>query len=77
MSSKSELAANVAQNLQDLEASVDDIESQLQPLLNVPLKDLSSQVSQLDNAKLYAALGYSVNTLFYSMCIVCHFHFML
>jgi hypothetical protein len=61
----------VTESLKDLdkfEAALAEIENHLVPLFSpeLPLKEISQQVSHIDNAKLYSGLAYSLNTLFFS-----------
>jgi len=53
--------------LTNLDSTLSDIERHLGPLMEklVLLKDVSAQISHLENAKLYAGLAYTLNTLFF------------
>lgn len=54
--------------LSNLDTALSEIETHLGPLLDksVSLKELSAQISHLENVKLYAGLAYTLNTLFFS-----------
>eukprot|EP00658_Telonema_sp_P-2_P053599 TRINITY_DN4217_c0_g1_i5.p1 TRINITY_DN4217_c0_g1~~TRINITY_DN4217_c0_g1_i5.p1 ORF type:complete len:199 (-),score=72.29 TRINITY_DN4217_c0_g1_i5:263-859(-) len=50
---------------QQLDAALGDVEHQLGPLLNKPLKELASELPALEAAKLHVVGAFAINTLFY------------
>ena len=73
--------AEVTAILDAMEKSLSEIESHLAPLVGPDgtpataaaaqrapaMKDITAQISHLENAKLQAGIAYSLNTLFWSM----------
>jgi len=52
--------------LNPISNSIDEIEKHLDPLLgNVSLKEVSDRTSHIENAKLYSALAYTLDSLFF------------
>ena len=49
----------------ELGSAITGIEEKLQPLLQLPLKQLSAQLSHKENAKLHVTLGYAINALYF------------
>ena len=68
--SEEEDLQDILKVLDNFGAQLQEIEDHLVPLLNpeLPLREISQQISHLDNAKLYSGLAYALHTLFFSMC---------
>ena len=58
---------DVIQNLDTIQASLSELQQYLKPLLKQNISHISEQISNLDNANLYAALAYSLHALFFGM----------
>ncbi|KAF1995799.1 hypothetical protein P154DRAFT_526065 [Amniculicola lignicola CBS 123094] len=55
-----------ADQIEDLEANIDELEDALQPLLEQRLPELTSTLPLLDKAKLQVLTAYSINSLIYA-----------
>ena len=53
------------QALENIEEALENVEEHLQQLLTIPAQKLASNMSDLENAKLYSALAYLLNSLFF------------
>lgn len=71
--SKTKETGGVPQELQSdmssLEETLSNLENYLAPYFKSPMKDIVSHLTDLEAAKLNIVIAYSINTLFYSMCM--------
>ncbi|KAF2741535.1 hypothetical protein EJ04DRAFT_583146 [Polyplosphaeria fusca] len=59
-------STNVVDQIEDLEANIDELADTLKPLLATPLPTLSSTLPLLDRAKLYVLYCYTIESLLFS-----------
>ncbi len=62
---------DVRTSLSHLESSLGNVEQHLAALFQTPLCDFAEHASPLENAKLWTALAYALDTLFYSNVLFC------
>jgi len=60
-----ELNRELLGSLTEFEDAVTEIEQHLQPLLKSTLSEVCEQLSNVENAKLYSGIAYTLNTLFF------------
>jgi hypothetical protein len=70
---ETELPESVVEVLRSLESSIGGLEEYLEPLFSVSLQDVVAHpsTSDVDACKLYAALAYSLHTLFFGILCLC------
>eukprot|EP01098_Paradermamoeba_levis_P001060 TRINITY_DN11191_c0_g1_i1.p1 TRINITY_DN11191_c0_g1~~TRINITY_DN11191_c0_g1_i1.p1 ORF type:complete len:199 (-),score=59.79 TRINITY_DN11191_c0_g1_i1:115-711(-) len=59
------LPTDLQQTISSFETEISSIEKQLRPFFAVPLKDVTSQLTPLDEAKLNVITAFAINNLFY------------
>ena len=64
----SSLPTDIESTLNSYESNLNDIETQLDLLLNVPnLRDYTDTISPMESAQLYTTLAYTLNSLYHSI----------